>query len=633
MSKNLFPKNSPYFLLFTFYFLLSACVPSPTATPPRQTPFPTLPLENETPTPELVATTFPETSPPVNSGQSTPTVPPPSTVAPLPTTASLNADALAPIVQLTVQDPELPVSAEQTVALNVLAADDNIIARLEVYDNNVLYAHAPVVIPSSVYSNQFIWKASGLGKHTLRALAYDANGNASAPAQIELNVINNNRAPAVQITAPSGSKDAELGAPLLIQGVATDDVAVTRIDLIVDNQLVTFVKPERVGGITPLAVAIPWTPTTTGAHNIVLRAYDNQNQSDDSLRYSIRVFDNQPPVVAASSEFSTLSLGDVLVVNALALSNNGISRLDLYVDERFADASNSASPSQQTAFQTALSAPDLVAGTHSFFVRAYDVTGHTTDTPRATILVQDGAPRVLRETRVSQTTRTPLPPTPTATPALVIPAPPTIDLRLTNAPVVLPNAAQIQITARGSSELDRIEVWARAPGETSAQLVVEENVKGATEKTLTLNWIAPRAGVVEMYARVFDHLNQSRLSAPLRFGVQAPPAPTPPPAIFDFAQTWYAESPAARFEATFTQIGRALRGAFVEQRADGKIFQGKVVSGAANEKNVLFTVDFFPDAQVLEFDCAFNARPPVLTCNYTNENGERGSAVFQPLTP
>ncbi len=626
----------------TFYVFLSACVPSPTATPPRQTPFPTLPLTDETATPELIAP-----PPSTDSAPGTPNAPPSASTAtplPLPTNPNESADTFPPLVQITVQDPELPVSAEQPVALNVLAADNNIVARLEVYDNNVLYAQAPALVPASVYLNQFTWKTAVLGKHTLRAVAYDSNGNASAPAQLDLNVINNNRAPAVQITAPSGNKDAEIGAPILIQGVATDDVAVTRVELLVDNQLLTFVTPERAGGVTPFAVAIPWTPQTTGAHNIVLRAYDNQNQSDDSLRYSIRVFDNEPPVVAAQSEANLVPLGDVLIVNALALANNGIARVELYVDDLLAEGINSSAPAEQTILQTALTAPDLAAGSHSFFVRAYDLTGQSTDTPRATIEVRADAPRVPRATSISSNAPTPLPPTPTATPQIVLPPPPNIELKLLNAPVVLPAAAQIQIFARGSAELDRVELWARAPGETAAQLVGEENVKGATEKTLTLNWQAPHAGVVEMYARVSDNLKQTRLSVPLRFSVQAALAPTPAPVEFNFAQAWYAESPAARFEATFVQIGRALRGSFVETRtAAGQALTGRIVSGAVNDKTILFAVDFSgapnaahndsPKPHTLEFDCSFNARPPVLTCNYANENAERGSAVFQPVVP
>lgn len=631
--KHFFP------LAFSFLLVLPACVPSPTATPPRQTPFPTLPVMEGTLTPVYGATGSSQTPNP-NGETPFPTLAP-ATAVPIPGDASSRADTFAPIVQLTVQDPDLPVSFAQNVPLNVLAADNNIVARLDVYDNNVLYASAPVLVPASVYSNQFVWQANTLGRHVLRAIAYDANGNASTPAQVELSIINNNRAPAIQITSPSGTSDAELGAPLLIQGVATDDVAVTRMDLIVDNELVTYVQPERAGGITPFAAAIPWTPTSTGSHNILLRAYDNQNQSDDSLRYTIHVFDNQPPVVNASGDHALLSLGDVLVVYALALSNNGIARVELYVDDRLADSRSSLAPSQQTSLQAALAAPDLANGTHTFFVRAYDMAGLTTDTPRVTIQVQQGAPRIEPETPVPQQTRTPLPPTPTPTPEIILPGPPTIQLQLTNAPVLLPNPARIQITASGSSELDNIELWARAPGETGAHLLLDEGVQGSTDKTLTYDWNPPRAGVVEMYAQVTDNVKQSRLSALLRFSVQSPAVPTPSPASFDFAQTWYADTPPARYQVTFSQIGRALRGSFLEIRTDGKTLSGQVVSGAVSDRSVLFGIDFpvagsSPDPQLhhtLEFDCSFTSRPPVLTCNYSNEKAERSSAVFQPLEP
>lgn len=621
----------PFALLGLVLLLLPACVPSPTATPPRQTPFPTLPLLEGTVTPA-----FAPTNQAGIPNAVTPLPGPVATNVPIPTLSALSADTLPPVVQITVQDPELPVSQGQQVAINVLAADNNIITRLELYDGDELYAQAAVVVPSGVYLNQFVWSASTTGSHTLRAMAYDAHGNASEPAQLELRVITNNRAPAVQITSPSGIKDAEIGAPMVIQGVATDDVAVTRMDLIVDNQLVSFAVPDRPGGITPFAVAIPWTPTTTGSHNIVLRAYDNQNQSDDSLRYTIRVFDNQSPAVTARVEHSLIPPGEVAVVQALALANNGISRIELLADGRVVDGVNSSSPSQQTAMQAALGASDLAIGAHTLLARAYDLTGQSIDSAPMTVEVQDGAPRIFRETR-TPVQHTPRAPTRTATPELVLPTAPTIELELANAPVILPGAAQIHITASGSSELDRVELWARAPGEESAQLLLSEVLKGTISKELIFEWNPPHAGVVEMFARVYDNLQQTRLSTPLRFSVLAPPAPTSLPIVFDFAQSWFAESPAARFEVEFTQIGRALRGEFLEQRADGEILNGKIVSGAASDTTLLFAVDFAGDetepGHTLEFECSFNPRPPVITCNYANEKSERGSAVFELLGP
>lgn len=624
-------------ILFLFLLVglvsLAGCVPSPSATPPRQTPFPTLSLLNST------ATAAPNDSNPPATPAPNATTLRRATITPRPPNAAPLADNMPPLVQLTVQDPELPVSTNQRVALNVIGADNDTVTRLELYDNNVLFDRAAATEPTTVFFNQFLWSRPTPGKHTLRAVAFDASGNASAPAEINLNVITNNRTPAVIITSPSGLKDAEIGAPLLIQGVATDDVAVTRIELIVDNQLVTYVAPDKPAGVTPFAVAIPWTPLTTGAHNIVLRAYDNENQSDDSLRYTVRVFDNQPPVVDAKLERTKIPSGDVLLVETLALSNNGIARVELYVDDSIADYANSASVAQQTALEATLSASDLPDGTHSAYVRAYDVSGNTTDTPRINFALSPDAPRIDRSTPPVQIQPTALPPTPTPTPPLILPPAPTIQIQLAGDPlrVLLPDPAVIQIQAQGSAELDRFELWARYPGETGEQLLLEENAKGATDRSMTFNWTPPRAGIVELRARVFDNLGQSSESAPLLFTLVAPDAIQPPPQNATLNGTWIAESPAARFEATFTQIGRALRGVFVEKRADGKTLNGRIVSGAAGEKTVLFASDFAGDRQAsdaslpphsLVFDCSYKSRPPTLTCNYTNEYGERGSSVF-----
>ena len=621
-----------YFIALVLLVAVSACVPSPTATPSGRTPFPTLSasdgtlLPNETPQNVL---------PPVTAAPNS-TASARATNAPAhPTNAALTGDTMPPLVQLTVQDPELPVSTNARVALNVIGADNDAVARLDLYDNNVLFAQATASELAPVYFNQFQWSRSAPGKHTLRAVAFDASGNASAPAEIQLNVITNNRAPAVMITSPSGIKDAEIGAPLLIQGVATDDVVVTRVDLIVDNQLVTFVKPAQ--PVTPFAVAIPWTPNATGSHNIVLRAYDNQNQSDDSLRYTVRVFDNQAPVVQAQPERTDIPSGDVLLVETIALANNGIARVELYVDDVLADAVNSTSIAQQTALHATLSKSDLEDGAHTAYVRAYDLTGQTADTPRIALTLRPNAPRIDRSTPAPQAKPTALPPTATATPPLILPPAPAIELVLQGDPlrVILPDAAAIQINARGSAELDRIEVWGRYPGETRDQLLLEENAQGTTDKRTIFNWNAPQAGIVEIRARVFDKLGQSGESALLRFTLEPPPAQLPAPQANVFDGTWVSDSPGVRFEAAFNPIGRALRGTFTEKRADGKRLTGKIVSGAAGDKTVLFAVDFAGDAQMpqhtLTFDCSYKTRPATLTCNYVTENNERGSAIFAPL--
>lgn len=617
-------------------FILGACVPSPTATPPRQTPFPTLPLPTITLTPQHTLTEPPTvvpsstTSPP----STTPTVALPiATAAPQATPTS---DVLPPIIQLIAQDADRPISVDEVVGLNLIAADNMGIAKVELYDNDVLYMRttAPDPAPKTL-SNSLNWKSETTGKHRLRALAFDLAGNSSTPAEIEVMVIKNNRPPQVMITEPVGSKDAQVGAPLLIQGVATDDAAVTRVDLFVDNQIYTYISPQQPGGITPFAFGFQWTPSSTGSYNITVRAHDNQDQTDDSLRLPVHVFNSQPPVVTARVERDSIPIGDALLVHAVALSANGISRIELWVDGTQTDTVNSSAPATQTVLDTQLVWSGGTEGTHRLYVRAFDSTGESADSPQSVVVVNPAGVHPSPPTPVSSPSETPavMIAAPTSTPALVLPAAPTAEVVFYGDPrtAQLPGPFHVTVNAHGAVELDHVELWSNYAGEVNSQLLSSESGKGTTDKTLEHDWTPPRAGVAYLYARVVDNLGQTRESTPVTIYLNAAPAPTPTPAEFDFARSWQAPLAGGKWTATFTQFGNALRGVFLESHADSSSTPGTIVSGAVDKQHVTFGVDF-PSPHSLDFDCLFTDLPPSLACNYTDELGARGSAIFTPVT-
>jgi hypothetical protein len=323
--------------------------------------------------------------------------------------------------------------------------------------------------------------------------------------------------------------------------------------------------------------------------------------------------------------------GDALIVTGLGLSNSGISRLELYVDGALADTARSTAPSAQTSFEAPLVWPATTPGEHSFFVRAFDTVNSPADSARQVVRVEAGPPRYPEQTPLKPRSPTPRPPTRTPSPLIVLPPAPTIEIRAADgvAPLVLPQAARFMLTAHGSVELDRVEVWARQPGDSSPQLVFAESAKGATEEVFEFAWAPPRAGIVHLSARVRDNLGQSGDSPPLAFEFHAPRAPTPVPAVFDFARAWAASSPAAQYRVQFKQTGRALRGTFLETKVNGQPEGGAVVTGRVDENRVLFGVLFDDGRRTLDFDCAIDLRAPALLCNYVDENGKRGIAVFQ----
>jgi hypothetical protein len=627
----------PLVSLISCSALLAACVPSPTATPPLHTPFPTLPLPTDTPVP-TVTLTSPPTLQPSPSATVTITL---TRVAPSPTvrpTLSVPIDPLPPAVEIRAPDPSEPVSINQSVPLGLFAADNTGVVRIELFDNGILYNLAPAPTPAPrTYSTLVNWKSAQLGPHRLRVVGYDLAGNASAPADVTLNVITDNREPTVSITLPLGATDAQAGVPVLIQGVATDEAAIARVDLIVDDQLYTYLAPNDSQTASPFAVAFMWTPSGQGTHTVFLRAHDNSGQTADSAKLFVNIVDTRPPSVSASFERDTLAANGTLLVNALALSPSGLARIELWADNLIAQTVIAKAQGQTTLSTPLVWSADAI-GDHTLFVRAYDVSGLNASTP----------PRVIhvRATTAGIAAVTNTPPLasanataqlPTATPQVVVPPPPRAQLSARENPSAasLPGPIHIQLSAHGNVELDQVEVWAYYQGEANPQLLLGDSAKGATDKNEEFAWTPTHAGVAFLFARVFDSLGQVSKSPVLALYLVDPAAPTLTPAFFNLAHGYQADLPTGKQTMVLAQYGSALRGSFTNVPLNGAPSAGEIVSGLVTRDRASFSVNF-PDAvatpRTLDFECALTTESPALLCNYQDETGARGSAVFNPVT-
>lgn len=481
------------------------------------------------------------------------------------------------------------------------------------------------------------WKSNKLGSHRLRVIAYDVAGNASEPTEITMMVLDDNRHPLATITVPIGEIDLTMGAPLVLQGVATDEVAITRVDLYVDNLLYTYVDSDKPQGQTPFAVAFMWIPPSAGVHQVFLRAHDNRDQTGDSAPLLVNAADGQAPALTASFERDEVAANGTLLVHALALSSNNVARVELWADNEIAEVVGGASPGGQTTLDVQLVWDAGTVGDHSLFVRAYDRSGLNTSTlphvihVRATLTyAPTGTPTVLPATAVVP------PPLPTPTPSVVLPEPPTIKLTTGEDPLALqlPGPVSIHLDAHGSIELDNVELWAYYQGESNPALLLAASAKGATDKTFNYPWTPPHAGVAYLFARIVDQLGQTAQSPVTFVYLLSPPAPSPTPAFFNLSGHWGADIPTNKFAVDFLQFGRALRGTFTNTPLNGSTFTGAIEAGAVARDRVTFSVDFeTPGAapHTLDFTCLPNSRPSQLACNYQDETGSRGSAVFTPL--
>ncbi len=180
-------------------------------------------------------------------------------------TAAPALDTLAPMVGF--MSPSQSSTVSGLVAVNPTATDNVSVTRVDFYADGILLASdtsAPFAFSwdSTRYSD---------GAHSLKLIAYDAAGNASAPAQIAVNVLNqpvivepapqivttpisspnqstisspapapaeDTVAPLVAITSPASGSVVILDSTIQIQVQASDNVAVARVDIFVNGSLI-----------------------------------------------------------------------------------------------------------------------------------------------------------------------------------------------------------------------------------------------------------------------------------------------------------------------------------------------------------------------------------------------------------
>jgi subtilisin family serine protease len=143
-----------------------------------------------------------------------------------------NADTVAPIATIAAPANGSTVSGAVSVSIN--ATDNVAVAKVEWYLDGVLAGTS--ASPAPVFS----WATTNAanGSHTLQAKAYDAAGNTGTSGLATVTVQNavpDTRPPTVKITSPTNG--ATLGKTTSVSVVASDNVGVTKVNLLVDGKL------------------------------------------------------------------------------------------------------------------------------------------------------------------------------------------------------------------------------------------------------------------------------------------------------------------------------------------------------------------------------------------------------------
>ena len=186
-------------------------------------------------------------------------------------------DTTAPTVTITT--PATGSTVSGPVSVNVSAADNVGITKLEWYLNGALSGS------SSTPSATFMWDTttSANGSYTLKALAYDAAGNVgSSSVTVSVNNISqpaDTVAPSVQITSPASGVTLMKNTKIYVS--ASDDVAVTRVDLFVDGKLLsTSSSATTVFSWNTMKVA-------RGSHTLQALGYDAAGNQGSSAAVTV----------------------------------------------------------------------------------------------------------------------------------------------------------------------------------------------------------------------------------------------------------------------------------------------------------------------------------------------------------
>ncbi len=182
------------------------------------------------------------------------------------------SDTTPPTVQITA--PTTGSSVAGAVSVNVNGTDNVGVTKIEWYLDGALAGS------SATASASFPWNTTSLanGSHTLQATAYDAAGNSSASASVTVTVQNavaDTTPPTVQITSPaSGTTVASKTTKVYV--TASDNVSVTRVDLLVDG--------KNYATSTTATPVFNWNTSklSHGSHTLQSVAYDAAGNSTRS---------------------------------------------------------------------------------------------------------------------------------------------------------------------------------------------------------------------------------------------------------------------------------------------------------------------------------------------------------------
>jgi len=300
---------------------------------------------------------------------------PPATPLPSPSTTPVDNP---PTVRITA--PTNSSSLKDIVYINAAASDDKGITKVDFFVDGVLLqsiSRAPFSVgwDTSVMSN---------ANHVIRVRVTDNSGQTESSS---ISVRVNNTAststppppsptpptddpPSVNITSPQPG--STVSGNVLISATATDDKGVVRVNFYINDNFLSSDSSR------PFSLIDDSSFLANGTYTLRATAIDTIGQTR-SHNISITVNNNNsppppdnPPTITINSPTTGATVMSSIAVFTTAADDNGVDRVEFYVDGAFF-GSDTTAPYQKT-----LDSTTLTDGTHTVSTTIYDTIGQTT---------------------------------------------------------------------------------------------------------------------------------------------------------------------------------------------------------------------------------------------------------------
>lgn len=172
--------------------------------------------------------------------------------------------------------------------------------------------------------------------------------------------------PSVSITSPANN--ATVSGTIQVQGSATDNVGVTKIQFYIDGQLVSSAASS------PFSFSWNTTSAANASHTLAVHAYDAAgNVGSASLNVTVSnttVVDITPPTVTITSPRNGSSVTGNVTISVAATDNVGVTQVSIYVDNTL-KCTDTVAP-----YTCTWNTKKIASGSHTITATAWDKAGN-----------------------------------------------------------------------------------------------------------------------------------------------------------------------------------------------------------------------------------------------------------------